>query len=254
MKRVVIVTGASSGLGEAVARQLAAEKVQLILVARRKSALEKVAADLKVTYGVNVLAIPGDVSDPGLAVKAVHAGNEELGRIDGLVNNAGILDPMGKVDQVDPAAWKYNLEVNLLGPFYFMREAMATLRKFRGRVVNVSSGAGVTPMDSWSGYCSSKAGLIHLSRVIALDEPHVVTVSFRPGVVDTEMQDFIRREGSGRMSGERLTYFENLKKEGKLLPPQVPAKAVAWLVLKAPRGLSGEFVPFDDPRIGSLDE
>ncbi len=252
MTRVVIVTGASSGLGEAVAHELAGEKVHLVLMARRKGGLERGAGDLNSKYGAQTVAIPGDVSDPAAAEKVVRAGLEKWGRIDGLVNNAGILEPMGKLDEVDPAAWKYNVEVNLLGPFYFMRAAMPALRKHRGRIVNVSSGAGVTPMDSWSGYCASKAGLIHLSRVVAIDEPHVVTVSFRPGVVDTEMQDFIRREGSGRMAKERLAYFENLKREGKLLPPHVPAKAVAWLVLNATKALSGEFVPHDDPRIGPL--
>lgn len=252
MRRVVIVTGASAGLGEAVAHRLASLGVQVVLVARRAEVLEKVAAEILRSQDLEPLAAVGDVRDPQLAERVVDLALEKFGRLDGLVNNAGILEPLGKVDGVDVAAWRYNVEVNLLGPFHFMRAAIGALRKSRGRIVNVSSGAAVRPVEGWSAYCASKAGLTHLSRVVALEEPEVVTVSFRPGVVDTDMQASIRREGPGRMSPERVAYFESLKREGRLLAPHRPAEAIAWLVMRAPLEWSGELIDHEDARLGSL--
>ncbi len=104
-------------------------------------------------------------------------------------------------------------------------------------------------MEGWSAYCASKAGLLHLTRVLATEEPEVTAVSLRPGVVDTRMQAQIRQSEPGAMPPSSKERFENLKEEGELEPPEVPARAIAWLVLHAPEEWSGEFIEYDELRV-----
>ena len=127
--------------------------------------------------------------------------------------------------------------------------AVPALRAAPGRVVNISSGAAVKPIGAWSAYCAAKAALTHLTAVLAVEEPRIISVALRPGVVDTEMQAVIRREGPSAMDPERAAYFVQLKEEGRLEPPWVPARAAAWLALHAPPSMSGRFVEYDDPRV-----
>jgi NAD(P)-dependent dehydrogenase (short-subunit alcohol dehydrogenase family) len=118
-------------------------------------------------------------------------------------------------------------------------------------VVNIGTGASEKAIEGWSAYCAAKAGLAHLTRVVAAETPEITAVSFRPGVVDTGMQAQIRREGPAGMPPEKAAYFQRLKTEGKLLPPEKPGRAAAWLALHAPASWSGEQLEFDDPRIGT---
>jgi NAD(P)-dependent dehydrogenase (short-subunit alcohol dehydrogenase family) len=148
-----------------------------------------------------------------------------------------------------PHAWSYNIEVNLNGPFFLIRAALPELRRRGGRVVNVSSGAAEKAIPGWSAYCAAKAALTHFTRILAAEEPEIVAVSLRPGVVDTAMQEAIREKGAAGMDADKLAYFRELKAGGKLEPPDVPGRAMAWLALRAPREWSGEFLDYDDPRI-----
>jgi NAD(P)-dependent dehydrogenase (short-subunit alcohol dehydrogenase family) len=175
------------------------------------------------------------------------------GRLDALVNNAGILSPVARLAEADPKTWEYNLAVNLMGPFYLAQAAIPHLRATRGRIVNVSSGAAVKAIEGWSAYCVAKAGLTHLTRLLAAEEPDITAVALRPGVVDTAMQAQIRKEGDGAMSAEKAAYFQQLKTDGQLLEPMLPAAKIAWLAMAAPPVLSGMFLDYDDPRIGQVD-
>jgi len=129
--------------------------------------------------------------------------------------------------------------------------AIPHLRTARGRIVNVSSGAAVKAIEGWSAYCVAKAGGIHLTRLLAAEEPDITTVALRPGVVDTDMQALIRAEGAKAMNPEKRASFLELKATGQLLDPAVPARKIAWLALNAPSALSGAFLDYDDPRIGN---
>ncbi|MGD9237614.1 MAG: SDR family NAD(P)-dependent oxidoreductase, partial [Desulfobacterales bacterium] len=174
---------------------------------------------------------------------------ERFGRLDAVVNNAGMVEPLAPVSGSDVDRWQYNIGVNLLGPFYLIRAAIAELRRQSGRIVNVSSGAATTPIENASAYCAAKAALNHFSRVLAAEEPRVTVVAVRPGVVDTQMQDTIRQKGAGVMSAEQLAYYQNLKVRGQLEKPEVPGRAIAWLALQAPVEFSGQFLNYDDPPI-----
>jgi NAD(P)-dependent dehydrogenase (short-subunit alcohol dehydrogenase family) len=247
-KPVVIVSGASRGLGAATARWLAKAGAAVTLFARSSDALEAVAKDVQQLGGA-ALICEGDVSDAGTCRIAVAKTLERFGRLDAVVNNAGMVEPLAPVGGSDVDRWQYNIAVNLLGPFYLIRAAIAELREQRGRIVNVSSGAATISIENASAYCAAKAALNHFSRVLAAEEPRLTVVAIRPGVVDTRMQDTIRQKGAGIMSAEQLAYYQNLKADGQLEKPEVPGRSLAWLALHAPIEFSGQFLNYDDPPI-----
>jgi NAD(P)-dependent dehydrogenase (short-subunit alcohol dehydrogenase family) len=245
---VVIVTGASRGIGAAAARWLGQAGATVILVARTRTGLEQTARQVRAAKGRAAIRT-ADVTDPRAAAAAVALARRRFGRLDGLINNAGVLEPIARLADADPRAWSHNLEVNLLAPFLWSQAALPLLRESRGRIVSVSSGAAVKAVEGWSAYCAAKAGVTHLTRVLAAEEPAVTTLALRPGVVDTAMQALIRAEGSGGMSAAQVAYFAGLKAEGQLRPPEIPGRVLAWLALRAPREWSGAFLDADDPRI-----
>ena len=104
----------------------------------------------------------------------------------------------------------------------------------------------------WGAYDLSKAALNHFTRQLAAEEPNLVSVAFRPGVVDTEMQAEIRSHGREAMPPASYARFVRSFQAGKLLPPEKPGRALAMLALWAPQALSGEYVSWDDPRVEAL--
>jgi NAD(P)-dependent dehydrogenase (short-subunit alcohol dehydrogenase family) len=247
---VVIVTGASRGLGAAVAGWLAKGGTGLTLVARSKDDLVRVA-DKILRTGREPVVCPMDISDFESCRRAVANTLERFGRIDSVVNNAGIVQPIAAIADSDPADWRYNIDVNLIGPYNLIRAAISHLRKHNGRIVNVSSGAANLALENVSAYCTGKAALNHFTRVLAAEEPALTAVAVRPGVVDTDMQSFIRQEGLRAMPAEQLAYYQQLKDHGQLELPQTPARSIAWLALNAPKQFSGQFLDYDDPLISS---
>jgi len=245
---VVIVTGASRGLGAAVARWLAKVQAAVTLVARSEEKLKNVAGDIRYLGG-KPLIVTADVSNYDACRSVVELTLGRFGRIDALVNNAGIIQPISSVSRAEPDAWRYNIEVNLLGPFNMIRAAISSLCRQCGRIVNVSSGAANRVLKNASAYCAAKAALNHFTQVLAEENPEVTAVTVRPGVVDTDMQAFIRNEGVKVMSDEQVAYYRQLKDNGELEPPEIPARSIAWLALYAPQKFSGQFFDYDDPRI-----
>jgi NAD(P)-dependent dehydrogenase (short-subunit alcohol dehydrogenase family) len=245
---VIIVTGASRGLGASVALWLGKAGCKVSLMARSKAELKRVAEHVE-RMGGNSMPFSADVADPAACRRVVEETFKSFGRLDGLVNNAAVLQPLAPVALADSESWRYNIEVNLLGPFYMSRVAIPHLRKQKGRIVNVSSGAANSPIESASAYCITKSGLNYFTRLLAAEEPDLTCVAVRPGVVDTQMQELIRKEGPNTMPPERVSYFLNLKAEGQLESPYVPARSIAWLALHAPKEFSGSFMSYDDPMI-----
>ena len=245
---VVIVTGASRGLGASIAFWLARAGAGVCLVGRNEGRLADKAEEVK-GFGGTPLAVPADVADCEQCFGIIHKTLDRFGKIDALVNNAGIFEPLAPVAHADPAAWRYNIEVNLLGPFYMVKAALPSLRERRGRVVNVSSGAARHAVYGGSAYCAAKAGLTHFTAVLAGEEGAVTSLAVRPGVVDTDMQILLRRDAPAVMPPDQASYYNRLKTEGLLENPDVPGRSIAWLALQAPGGWSGQFLDYDDPRV-----
>jgi NAD(P)-dependent dehydrogenase (short-subunit alcohol dehydrogenase family) len=130
--------------------------------------------------------------------------------------------------------------------------ALPHLRLGAGRVINVSSGAAVNATPGWAAYCAAKAALNQFTSVLAAEESTLTAIAFRPGIVDTEMQATIRREGSTSMSSTDYARFVQYHEQGELLPPQVPGVALAVLALHAPPQWSGAFLSWDEEKVQAL--
>lgn len=250
---VVIITGASRGLGKATARITANIGARVVLTARSQNQLDGVVREIQVVGGT-AFAIAGDVrlvEDCDVVVNETIA---QFGRLDALVNNAGLLDPIAEFADATPQAWEGNLAVNLFGAVNMTRAALPYLQGSRGRVVHVSSGAALEPYHGFSAYCVSKAALNHFSRALAIEVPDLTSITMRPGKVDTEMQGLLRRTGAEVMQPEQYDLHVHLHLQGELLPPDEPGRSLAYLALYAPHEWSGEFLQWYDPRIRSLVE
>ena len=184
---VAIITGASRGLGLALARSLSADGWDLVVDARDGSALASATAAFDSPPGA-VRAIPGDVADPAHR-EALVAAAVELGGIDLLVNNASVLGPSPQPTlaeyPLDVLAHVY--EVNTLAPLALAQLALPALRRSSGVVVNITSDAAVEPYDGWGGYGSSKAALEQLGAILAAEHPALRVYTVDPGDMRTEM-------------------------------------------------------------------
>ncbi|WP_042409653.1 SDR family NAD(P)-dependent oxidoreductase [Streptacidiphilus carbonis] len=181
---VAVVTGASRGLGRALARALAAEGWSLVLDARGAEALGALAAELEGP----VVALPGDVADPAHRAELVSAA-QGLGGIDLLVNNASVLgaEPLVPLAEQSLTGFAEALTVNTVAPLGLVQEALPLLRESGGAVLNISSDAAVEAYETWGGYGASKAALDHWSAVLAQEEPALRVWSVDPGDMRTAM-------------------------------------------------------------------
>ncbi len=183
----VIVTGASRGIGEAIARELAAAGYDLAIVARGAERLEALAAELN--GETKVKAYAGDISQWDDAQRIVTQANEDFGAIWGVVNNAGVTQD-GLFVRMTPEAWQKPIDVNLNGTFYFTRAvAPLMMRQRRGRIVNISSVIGVTGNAGQANYAASKAGIAAMTKSVAkeLGGRGVTANTVAPGFIATDM-------------------------------------------------------------------
>jgi NAD(P)-dependent dehydrogenase (short-subunit alcohol dehydrogenase family) len=232
--------------------QIAAENGAAVVInARSEAALQAVSAEIE-QGGGEVLVAPGDVSDKAQCAALVEKTIARFGRLDALINNAGILEPVGPIAEANADDWHYNLMVNLLGPMMLIQAAIPHLRERNGRVINVSSGAATRATAGWAAYCAAKAALNMITSVLAIEEPAITAVAVRPGVVDTEMQAVIRRDGKTGMPQPDHQRFVQYHETGQLLPPEKPARALITLALHAPPEWSGEFLSWDDEKVRNL--
>ena len=182
---VAVITGASQGLGLALATQLAESGWTIIADARDASRLNSAVDELP---GGPHAAVPGDVTDSWHR-GALAATAADLGGADLLVNNASTLgaSPLPRLIDIDPTAYLRTFEVNVVAPVALAGLLLPQLRARQGRIVNITSDAAVQPYETWGGYGSSKAALDHATRVLAAEEPLVHVFAVDPGDLRTEM-------------------------------------------------------------------
>jgi NAD(P)-dependent dehydrogenase (short-subunit alcohol dehydrogenase family) len=249
--QTMIITGASRGLGAATARAAAEMGAKVVINARSEDDLVTLVQEIK-DAGGQAAAVPGDVSQVEICRRLVAEAIKRFDRLDAVINNAGVIQPIAPIADADLQDWGRNIDVNVLAPVYLVQASLAHLRKSEGRVINVSSGAAVNTIPGWGAYCTAKAAINHFTRLLAAEEPEITAISFRPGVVDTAMQAVIRRHGEQGMPPDEHARFVNYHHEGALLPPEVPARSLAVLALHAPKAWSGDFIQWDEDRVQSL--
>lgn len=186
--RTVLVTGAGTGIGRAVALRLVDSGANVVLIGRRKAALAEVAGHARAD-GPTVMVAAADVGDPAAVDRVVSETLARFGRIDGLVNNAGVAR-FAPVDKADPADLDEMLDAHLRGPVHLVRACLPALREHEGSVVNVSSVGGALAMPNRSLYGATKAALNSLTRSLARElAPRVRVNAILPGPVETPIYD-----------------------------------------------------------------
>jgi NAD(P)-dependent dehydrogenase (short-subunit alcohol dehydrogenase family) len=181
----VLITGASRGLGRALASALAAQGWRLLITARGAEALEAVRADL--AQHTTVVALAGDVADPTHR-RALAKAAAQLGGLDALINNASLLGPSPQPPLLNYPLDMFEqvLRVNLIAPLGLVQAMREHLRP-NARIVNISSDAAVEAYEGWGGYGSSKAALEHLSAILAAEQPDWRVYWVDPGDMNTQM-------------------------------------------------------------------
>jgi NAD(P)-dependent dehydrogenase (short-subunit alcohol dehydrogenase family) len=212
-----LVTGASSGIGEHAALVLARAGAKIALVARRRGRLEALAERIRASGG-SAVAAPADVTQPGAFEAAFAHAEERLGPIDGLINNAGIGGETVPALDVTRDGWNAVVATNLSAPFFVAQTfARAVVKRGgNGSIVNVASIVGLRTGGALAAYAASKAGLIHLTRILALEwARHGIRVNaIAPGYVRTELNaeflDAAAETISRRIPARRIGVLDDL--------------------------------------------
>lgn len=213
-RRVAIITGATRGVGRACVLAFAREGCRTALFARDTALLAQLAKDLK-DMGAEALSIRGDVREPQDVSHAVYEVQKHWGRIDVLVNNAGVGYGCTPLTNFPDDQWHETIDVNLTGIYYWMKAVLPIMEKQRsGVIINISSGAGKHGIAGLAAYCASKFGVIGLTESVAdeVEEFGIKVLALCLGGVDTEMHHRI---------------FPEHEPEGLLRPEEVAAKIVS---------------------------
>ncbi|KAJ3219614.1 hypothetical protein HDU67_000102 [Dinochytrium kinnereticum] len=254
MRTVTIVTGASRGIGLAVCKNLLSQGGHVMGVAR--TPVEKLPhiESLLSQYPDKFEYLSADITVASSCDSLVTRTMERFRQLDSVVFNAGVLEPIEKISEVDVEDVRKLFEVNLFSIITLSQKALPHLRKAEpGRIILVSSGAAVKAYPGWGAYCMSKCALNMLGGCLAVEEKDIITVSLRPGVVDTEMQTKIREPAhASSMTADAHANFVKLFDDKKLLSPDVPGSIISRLALNAPKDLNGIFLSWDDERLKNI--
>jgi NAD(P)-dependent dehydrogenase (short-subunit alcohol dehydrogenase family) len=219
-----LITGASSGIGAATARELAAQGARVILAARRAEPLERLATEL----GANACVMTVDVADPEQVAALADDAERHLGRIDVLVNSAGVSRP-APLEDLTPARWQEVIAINLSGCYYTCREVGLRMReRGGGAIVNVASESSLLGEPMYVAYCASKGGVLTMTKALAAElAPTVRVNAVCPGSVDTAM---LRHDFANLPDSERA--YDATRRRiplGRFATPEEVADAIAWL-------------------------
>lgn len=237
--KTVMITGASRGIGAETARVFADAGARVALLARSREAIADLAGEL----GDAALAIPCDVSRYWEVDAAVNATVDAFGGLDVLIGNAGVIEPISRLESSDPDAWSHVIDINLKGVYYGMRAAVPVMTaNGGGTVITISSGAAHNALEGWSHYCASKAGAAMMTK--ALDRENrdqgIRAMGLSPGTVATQMQREIKASGVNAVS--QLDWSDHI-------PADWPAKALQWMCTTDADEFLGQEISLRDPAI-----
>lgn len=238
---VALITGASRGIGAAAARAFADAGFRVALLARNSEALAEIVGSI----GPAALAIPCDVARWWEVEAAVAATVSTFGRLDVLVNNAGIIAPIGHLEHLTSDSLLPAFEVNVIGLHRMTVACLPLLKQSQGLILNAGTGAATTAMEGWTAYCTSKAAARMMSLMMdkELSPQGVRTVFCGIPPTDTMMQGEIRGAGLNPISQIPQT---------SLVHPDVPASVLAWIASDAGRGLNEVLVDVRDDRFKAM--
>lgn len=219
-----VITGGGRGLGRSLALELAHRKCPVLIIGRDEQALLDTAQQTPL-----ISYCCADVSTVVGREKILHTVAQAT-QIQGLIHNAGIIEPILSIRHISLEAWRTCMATNVEAPLFLTQGLLPQLKT--ARVLHIGSGAAYFPIQGWSAYCTSKAALAMLTRSWQLEEPELLLASVMPGIIDTAMQDMIRA-ASPNMDPNKHAFFCELKATGRLLSPETVATFLAWLLVEA---------------------
>ncbi len=217
--KTVLITGASRGIGADTARVFAKAGAHVFLLARSASQLEDLASEI----GDQATAMACDVSKFEDLENAVQAAVAKTGRVDVIINNAGVIEPISCLEDSDPDSWGQTIDINLKGVYYGMRAVLPVMRaQGGGSILTISSGAAHGPMEGWSHYCASKAAAAMLTRCAdkEMRDAGIRAIGLSPGTVATDMQVQIKASGVNPVSQLDPSVH---------IPAEWPARTLLWM-------------------------
>lgn len=240
--KVAIITGASKGIGAATAKRMAELGIKVVLTARSQDTLKELADEIN-TSGGDAMPIACDVSDYNQVNSAVAQAIMKFGKIDIVVNNAGLIDPIGHITDIAPEEWGKVIDVNVKGIFNMLHATLPGMEaRGEGVIINISSGAATSALEGWSHYCSSKAAALMLTKATHKEyaAKGIRVVGLSPGTVATDMQVNIKASGINPVS--QLDPSAHI-------PPEWPAQAICWLATEDAKEFDGDDVSLRDEAI-----
>ncbi|WP_162651187.1 SDR family oxidoreductase [Lentilitoribacter sp. Alg239-R112] len=230
--KTVFITGASRGIGEAAARKAASYGANVVLAARSNKDIERIAAEI----GNKALALTCDVSDYDSIKEAIDSAVQHFGGLDVVVNNAGVIDPIDRIEDTCPDAWGSVIDINIKGVYHCMHAAYPALLEAadggRSVIINMSSGAAHGALEGWAHYSASKAAVASLTRSANREwnEKGISVIGLSPGTVATDMMMSIKKSGINAVS--------QIDWETHISPDWV-GEAICWLTTDEAREFDG---------------
>jgi 3-oxoacyl-[acyl-carrier protein] reductase len=243
--RAAIVTGASIGLGAAIAERFAAEGSSLMICARNGSELEKQRGQLSKSYpDIAIHAMVADVARESDVDRLFAAAVNAFGKVDILVNNAGVYGPMGSIDQIDWKEWVDAIAINLTGNVYCARKAVQIFRpQHYGKIINLSGGGATNPLPGISAYAASKAAIVRFTETLALEvkADGIDVNAVAPGALMTRLTDQLLAAGPDKVGAGLFERMTKLKSEGGT-PLAVGADLCVYLASAESDGVTGRLL------------
>tara|TARA_R110002110_G_scaffold177049_3_gene381466 strand:- start:1719 stop:2468 length:750 start_codon:yes stop_codon:yes gene_type:complete len=237
--KTVMITGASRGIGAEAARVFAKAGANVALLARSQDAL----SDLVGEIGENAIAIPCNVARYGEISSAVATTLGAFGGLDVLINNAGVIEPISRLADVDPDDWGQVIDINLKGVFNGIHAVLPAMRAAGGgSILTISSGAAHGAIEGWSHYCASKAAVNMLNRCVDKEEAEhgIRAIGLSPGTVATQMQREIKASGVNPVS--KLAWEDHV-------PADWPARCLLWMCSPEADRFKGDEISLRDEDI-----
>ncbi len=241
-----IISGASKGLGAAIARAYVQAGANVVICARNKNQLLEKQAELQAISSVNtkIIAIPADVASPEQVEHLIKTAEEKLGGIDILVANAGIYGPKGPLEALDWQAWSDAIDINLKGTVLQCRAVIPLFKKQKkGKIIILSGGGATKPMPNFSAYAASKAGVVRFSETLAseLQPFNIDVMAISPGALNTGFLDEVLNAGPENVGHKFYQVsIEQAKNGGS--SPELAAELSVYLASDAADGITGKLI------------
>ena len=218
--KTVVITGASQGIGEAAARMFADLGANVALLARSKNKIDKISSEINLNGGKSI-AIQCDVSNANQMENAIKKTMKMFSSIDILIGNAGVIEPIKSILDMELSDFDKVIDINVKGVWYGIKSVLPYMIN-GGTIITVGSGAGISPLDGWSHYCTSKAAVHQLNACLDLEmrSNSIRALVLSPGTVATEMQRLIKKSGINPVS--KMGWEDHI-------PPNWAAKCLVWM-------------------------